>query len=558
MSDSRLVIRDAARELWADRDDEFINGVFAALSADPETIEELDAAMERFNARNGFFFEGFHEGSEDQPRRGELSVFDLAARLVVWESTEGLPPRSGTCAYYNGRKVTNLGIDFNLAEDWLITGTVEGWRELAEKRRRRRKPPLDGRPLHYGEPLLRFIAEATYDAFRELPVPAPKVPTDPAYHREYDLISELHARWMTTPLEGLRNETPREFMRVQYRHIDDDLESRRREWVQRGRCPRGLDPTSAAYRFGGFGSVEIVVYYDLVRELFWQCRDHLADYLREHPADPAREDFVARELGLLEKAREVWLDSPYGGLDSSARTAIHCERARLPEASGVDHHRGNRRSGWPMPRKDSPLEFLMIDSSHLDDAFAFAYWHDTYEDWKEESLAQERWSRWSDLAWELRDRLGVEYPGGAWADPKVAWERSFRTARKPWGTLLAIRQFCLGDWLSDFLAELVQTEPQSPTSSATDHVDRIVDWFHNLKRAVASGQDPEIGQSLAGLGQAIADAADGRPELSEPRSELQQCLRRFLEPPRRTKNRHKGRQRVCRQTHRNRPGQQIH
>jgi hypothetical protein len=48
MSDVRLVIRDAQRDIYANCDEEFAECVVAALSAEPETIEELDVALERY------------------------------------------------------------------------------------------------------------------------------------------------------------------------------------------------------------------------------------------------------------------------------------------------------------------------------------------------------------------------------------------------------------------------------------------------------------------------------------------------------------------------------
>ena len=48
MSEVRLVIRDASRTISGTPHGAFADAVVAALSAEPETIEELDAAVERF------------------------------------------------------------------------------------------------------------------------------------------------------------------------------------------------------------------------------------------------------------------------------------------------------------------------------------------------------------------------------------------------------------------------------------------------------------------------------------------------------------------------------
>ena len=51
-----------------------------------------------------------------------------------------------------------------------------------------------------------------------------------------------------------------------------------------GECPPPLSHESAAFRFGGFGTHENVVYYDLVRHLVWECWERVV----EPAADVAR------------------------------------------------------------------------------------------------------------------------------------------------------------------------------------------------------------------------------------------------------------------------------
>jgi hypothetical protein len=322
MSEVRLVIRDFERDIWANRHGGFADCVIAALSAEPETIEELDAALERFIvAGDGLHFGGFYEGFDDRPHDAGVVIVDLAARLVACDSIYGSAKAEGSIAYHDGNKATSIPVNYHLSDDWMLTGEVDGWRKLAEERRRDRRlnPPMDARLVLYGESLLRFIAEQCFEAFRHQLVPAGEDPTDPLYQHEYDLVRDIHVRWMMTPREELRGQTPRQVMTPKRAFIEADLHDREFQWSLMERCPPGLDPGSAAYRLAGFGVHEIVVYYDMVRELLGHCRSDVAKYLRENFADPAREDFVTAELDLLEGVREVWLDSPYS--DSTGRTA---------------------------------------------------------------------------------------------------------------------------------------------------------------------------------------------------------------------------------------------
>src|SRR5260370_9908361 len=60
----------------------------AALSVDPETIEELQAGLVRFAGQQeaGRFFAGFHAGTRDEPWDAGVAVVDLSARLMVLAS----------------------------------------------------------------------------------------------------------------------------------------------------------------------------------------------------------------------------------------------------------------------------------------------------------------------------------------------------------------------------------------------------------------------------------------------------------------------------------------
>src|SRR5262249_4834306 len=153
---------------------------------------------------------------------------------------------------------------------WRLTDNSENWRALAETRRRERMAgPLDARAVLYGLPLLQFLARACFESF----VGVPLVPQDQsessrnASKDEYEAQRQIHARWLTVPRDDLRGQAPRDVMLAKRDHIAWDLQDRSEQWSQTGACPRGLDPESAAYRFGGFGTHELVMYYEMIRFL---------------------------------------------------------------------------------------------------------------------------------------------------------------------------------------------------------------------------------------------------------------------------------------------------
>jgi len=153
-----------------------------------------------------------------------------------------------------------------------------------------------------------------------------------------------------------------------------DLQDRADQWSRQGKCPPGLEPDTFAYRFGGCGTHENVVYYYMVRHLLWSCRDRLAGWkaagqLQQLIAD----DFLAAELPRLARVRELWFDSP----DPNATAA---RWARSSTASGGESprpfrprdNRGSRLSALPDDGRDlgSGPAFWHLDGCNLDDDFA--------------------------------------------------------------------------------------------------------------------------------------------------------------------------------------------
>ena len=68
MSQTRMIVRDAKREISGTPHGSVAERIVAALSAEPETIDELEAALARFMAPvEGGFFRSFREGADDQP-----------------------------------------------------------------------------------------------------------------------------------------------------------------------------------------------------------------------------------------------------------------------------------------------------------------------------------------------------------------------------------------------------------------------------------------------------------------------------------------------------------
>ena len=141
-------------------------------------------------------------------------------------------------------------IPYRLPQDWLFVNSVLGWESHAARRRKEREasPPLDARRVLYGE-LATFVANECLAAAAD------------------ETAATIHARWLSTPRDDLRGAVPRDVLLARHNFIDLDLQWRAMQWSFTGFCPPGLSPDSAAYEFGGFGTHEIVLYYELVRHL---------------------------------------------------------------------------------------------------------------------------------------------------------------------------------------------------------------------------------------------------------------------------------------------------
>jgi hypothetical protein len=544
MSEVRLVIRDAQREIRAKRHYGLADRVIAALGAEPETIEELDRALDRFAARRrkGTHFRGFSAGGDDRPHDGGLIVVDLTARLVVCDSTCCAAAPKGVVAYHDGKRATDVDVRYRLSDRWLFTHDATDWRERAEARRRDRRlaPPIDVRAALYGEPLLRFVAQRCFDAFRDQGAAARE--EDPEREHEYDLVRRIHVEWMMTPRDELEERTPREVVLAGQDLIEGDLRDRADQWSSTDRCPQGLDPESSAYRFAPFGIHEVVVYYDLVRELLWRCRRDVAEY-RDNlsPEEPTREAFITGEIRRLERFREQWMESPYEDSDGrTPRSIVHNERARIPE--GISGQEAMIDCDCPFCQMQAEMSgpvFWHLDGSHMDDDFAFSFRHDTHEEWEEEKRSWEEFNR----RWALREaeseRLGVEYPGSGYADPDYLWKASF-SASSCSEAPLAIRLFAIGSHLSELIVDL--KEPAGETSSDSPEpeeqqalADRLTEAFRRLRKAVRGSESDEaralMPSALGDFRETLEAVAGARPDLALKCVDLRDRLYRFLEPP---------------------------
>jgi hypothetical protein len=458
MSEIKLNLTDAQHTINGTIHGSVADACVAALSAEPETINELEAALARYHKPAGDAgpFESFREDLDIDKESWDagIVIIDLAARIVASESTYSQPAREGEIQYHDGVSATDVPVLYRLPDDWLILNSIEQYEYLRDRRRQERAatPPLDARAVLYGRPLLEWLARAVYTS--EVATVALDVPhqsqqknagsdvvlTEEAgistaglqtsvcngsnykskngeevenpNHQSPDPderlvreISRLHASWLTTPRDDLLGRSPRDVLLARQDFIDFDLHTRSMQWSMQGEGPPCLSTDSFAYRFAGFGTHEWVIYYDLVRHLLVRALTSQCSF----SVDAMPQTEYLHQLERLEKLKTVWLEQPHE--DYSGRIPallIENERIRLPIAMrGHDMVIDDDCPVCQMMADDAELGmeigFWHLDGSHMDDEFAFSELS-TRGEWEARRREWEEFTENFNREWEERQQ----------------------------------------------------------------------------------------------------------------------------------------------------------
>src|SRR5690242_15365101 len=104
MSEIRLNLIDAKHELQGTVHAGIADAVVASLSAEPENIDELEAALDRFNKpqEGQRPFAQFVGPLDMRPWDAGVMIVDLAARIIATESSYSDPQAEGEINYHDG------------------------------------------------------------------------------------------------------------------------------------------------------------------------------------------------------------------------------------------------------------------------------------------------------------------------------------------------------------------------------------------------------------------------------------------------------------------------
>jgi hypothetical protein len=351
----------------------FGDALVAALTAEPETIEELRLAVARFvkPVTDSSPFHDFREEENFEPYDAGILIIDLAGRLVATDSSYSQHSYEGSIRVRDEFTDNDAVLPYRLSDDWLVVNSVPEYEAVAKQSRTSRlaSGPLDVRQVLFGKALLEFIVKECSEA---------------AVSDEQQLFTRIHKKWLMHEREDLGGRAPRDVLLEKQEFIDFDLHSRSLQWSFTKEGPPPLPSNSRAYRFSGFGTNEIVIYYDLVRYLLNEC-------FQQTNADTSLDSEMAR----LEELRNEWLSGPNGEYDGrapdhiiqwerrrvnmilSAHDLIIDEDCEICQAMAADF--------------DTPA-FWNLDGCNMDEGFEFSFYK-TREEFDENERQMEEFNR---------------------------------------------------------------------------------------------------------------------------------------------------------------------
>lgn len=388
MSYVRVNITDAHQVLIGEIHGSMGEPLVAALTAEPETIGELETALDRFvKFESDWTFFGrmkrydFDDSPEFryhlnlEPYDAGILVIDLAGKIVAVDSTYDSYSKEGTIRVADkltDEKDAEFPLPYQLSDEWRFVYSIEEYEGVARGRREERlkNPPLDARKILFGEPLFEFIIKELQNA------------DDLENER---LFADIHEKWLMTRRDDLNGKTPREILMEKRDFIDFDLHSRSLQWSFTNDCPPDLPRSSNAYKLAGFGTHEIVVYYDLLRFLLETYKLRLKENEKSN---------AEGEIKFLSEAANRWLNAK--DPEFSGRIPLQIiESERIRQNLTVSAHECLIDEDCPVCVEiseilDTPM-FWHLDGCNMDDEFAFSF-YDTRKEYAK------RWDLYDEMS----------------------------------------------------------------------------------------------------------------------------------------------------------------
>lgn len=485
----------------------------AVLAAEPESIAEWLDAMRRYQPDHELEEQGMTVTAVDEAVADDTwCLIDLRSRTAVASSDFDFPDPRGAYEPDQNEQADGFPIVWlDTPTDWLFTPVEPGWQQRVDERLLERQPLFDHRAIIQGGPLFEFLAERLWQLEAgELKADEEKLAKS---------IRKIHADWLMTPREDLGGRTPRQVLLADRERIQSDLEHRSYQWTRQGKPTHGVAKESAAYRYGGYGTVEVVMYFDLIRAVLhggW-------DYLLAHPA--------ADRVELSHEMRQVaerWLNTAYEDESTTPAQMIDGERRRIPatsEGSVFD-------CDCPICRAEaeglfgSAPAFMWFDGHHLEMEGEFAFsmmtnekdWRIDYEltDGHDDDPVPEPASAPSQATTTQSDHTD-EFGSSVWQSSYVDWSQVTGPGSSTKHSLFA---------LAFPVAELVSGLKQRP--EGRQHMDRLNYAYDLLRQAADRDQAGSAARQLCDTLEKLCHAyPELTPRCADLQSHVDEVIRHF-------------------------------
>jgi hypothetical protein len=486
--------------------------LFGSLSDDPRSFDELARAWLRYRPDEPLEEKSWNAAAGEQPE-GPWVLLDLACRRIVAGGSE-LPESPAAFQRDEGEWHRDMPVVWiNLPPAWRCLENLE-WSEVLPPLPTPAEP-LDVRGILFGRALAQAIARQSLEIARGEGLPAERACRDELRGEEptqsqrdaaakwYELTLRVHKDWLMTPREDLEGEMPRSFLHRGRDWVDRELGNRERQWSNEGRPPRPLDRDTFAYRYGPLGRNEVVMYFDLCREVIGFAWDQLSE----------RPEIGEDELAAaLHQYAQWWLaEGEIDGEPTPPAEIIDSERRRLPLAGHGPHF-----DDCPICRMQAedgfgPM-FMSFDGYHLelDEEFAFSLC-ETREEWEEEQEDSRRMQESIDLRMDQVQPADDDAPDSVWKTSYVN-EESIRAAGSP----PALTMMGLAMRVSELVTDLKSAAPER-VEVLNDAFDayRAADGDPTLSDAARRRLVDLLEEMVAAVPEMTSKAADFQSQLDQ-------------------------------------------
>jgi len=374
--------------------------------------------------------------------------------------------------------------------------------------------PHVNRDVLFGEPLLNDLARRILSTVRSEAWINSDAATDERTRYDFTIIA--HRDWLMTPREDLGGRMPRQLLHGAHSWID------RVVWSQRMRFEDGVPMVAASDDVAGYetapmGSEEMVVYFDLCRELIeagWSwCSGE-----QTQPAWKQEPELQSALVDFLRETRDEWMREPFEG-GSPPSFIVECSRRRVPRGAGVPIvGMTQQQSEQHVVDCDCPICEMMadgmfgvgftgLDGHHLDldNEFAFSM-YETREEWQ--SMLQE----YDDFSDSIQQKRSIAEAAKESETPSAEFESVWSGMRSdepipgdPSGHL----------GLAFLLAEVVSILQTNEATTST------IRELNESFTAYRKSDSHELTESASRLKNALQSLNDQHPELISKAADLQ-------------------------------------